>query len=85
MSVKFDVDIVRAFHAPRELVYKAFTDTISLAGTEDWEGVPGQDTWSIHRRLEFHEENGGVRLILREGPIRPGWPTWPGSHGRPCS
>lgn len=49
-----------------------FTDVVEnvlLAGTEEWEGVPGQQgTWSIHRRLEFHEEHGKTRLVLREGP-----------------
>jgi hypothetical protein len=36
-----------------------------LAGTEDWEGVPGQQgTWSIQRRLEFHDHNGKARLVL---------------------
>jgi uncharacterized protein YndB with AHSA1/START domain len=40
-----------------------------LVGIEDWEGVPGQQgTWSIHRRLEFHDQNGKARLVLREGP-----------------
>jgi hypothetical protein len=44
-----------------------------LAGTEHWEGAPGQQgTWSIHRRLEFHDHNGKARLVLREGPHPPG-------------
>lgn len=40
-----------------------------LVGIEDWEGVPGQqDTWTMHMRLEFHDENGKTRLVLRQGP-----------------
>jgi uncharacterized protein YndB with AHSA1/START domain len=49
-----------------------FTEVVEnelLVGTEEWEGIPGQQgTWSSHRRLEFHEQDGGTRLVLREGP-----------------
>jgi uncharacterized protein YndB with AHSA1/START domain len=123
-NASIDVDLTRVFNAPRELVYKAFTDADLLArwygpvgfsaprdsvdvlarvggrlrlvmvsdtdpdrrsavdlsftevvenellvGTEHWEGIPGQQgTWSSHRRLEFHHQDGGTRLVLREGP-----------------
>ena len=124
-NATIDVHLTRIFSAPRELVYKAFTDPDQLArwygpagfsvprdsvevdarvgghlclemvsdtdpamrsvvnlrftdvienhllvGTEDWEGVPGQQgTWSIQRRLEFHDDDDGkARLVLREGP-----------------
>jgi uncharacterized protein YndB with AHSA1/START domain len=119
--------ITRVFDAPRELVYKAFTDPDQLAqwfgpvgwsvpretveidarpgghqrfvmvsdtdpeqrspvdgkfvevvenellvGTEEWEGVPGmQDAWPMQIRLEFHDEEGRTRLVLRQGPYTP--------------
>ncbi|GAB2941436.1 SRPBCC domain-containing protein [Micromonospora polyrhachis] len=116
--------ITRIFNAPRELVYRAFTDpdqlvqwfgpvgfsvpreTVDLdvrvgghqrftmvsdedpnmaspvaarftevieneliVGTEDWEGVPGQQESSgMYLRIEFHDEGGKTRLVLRQGP-----------------
>jgi len=115
--------ITRIFNAPRELVYRAFTDPDQLAqwfgpvgfsvpretvdldvrtgghqrftmvsdqdpnmtspvnarftevvenelivGTEDWEGVPGQQESSgMYLRIEFHDEGGKTRLVLRQG------------------
>ncbi|WP_131747330.1 SRPBCC domain-containing protein [Frankia sp. Cppng1_Ct_nod] len=116
--------ITRIFDAPRELVYRAFTDPDQLAqwfgpvgysvprdtvdidvrvgghqrfvmvsdddpgmtspvnarftevvenellvGTEDWEGMPGQEGIThMYMRLEFHDEGGKTRLVLRQGP-----------------
>ena len=116
--------ITRTFDAPRELVYKAFTDpdqiaqwfgpvgfsvprdTVSidarvgghqrltmvsdddpemvspvdstftevienelLVGTEKWEGVPGQqEGGEMYARIEFHDEGGKTRLVIRQGP-----------------
>lgn len=117
--------ITRIFDAPRELVYRAFTDpdqfaqwfgpvgwsvprdTVDmdvrpgghqrftmvndddpsqtspadgrlvevvenelLVGTEDWQGMsdePGSTT-RMQLRLEFHDEGGKTRLVLRQGP-----------------
>jgi uncharacterized protein YndB with AHSA1/START domain len=60
----------------RSAVNLRFTEVVEnelLVGVEDWDGVPGQQgSWSIHRRLEFHDERGGVRVVLREGPHPPG-------------
>lgn len=41
-----------------------------LVGSEEWEGVPGQqDAGRMVVRLEFHDEGGGkTRLVLRQGP-----------------
>ena len=40
-----------------------------LASSGSWDGIPGQDdTWPSHLRVEFHDENGKTRLVLREGP-----------------
>ena len=56
----------------RSAVQLRFTEVVEnelLVGTEDWEGIPGQQgTWSSHRRLEFYDQDGGTRLVLREGP-----------------
>ncbi|WP_371781601.1 SRPBCC family protein [Streptosporangium subroseum] len=115
--------ITRTFDAPRELVYRAFTDpdqivqwfgpvgfsvprdTVEidartgghqrltmvsdddpnmtspvdatftevienelLVGTEKWEGIPGQqEGGSMYMRIEFHDEGGKTRLVLRQG------------------
>jgi uncharacterized protein YndB with AHSA1/START domain len=116
--------ITRVFDAPRELVYRAFTDPDQLAqwfgpvgfsvprdtvdidartgghqrfvmvsdddpsmrsavnarftevienellvGGEDWEGIPGaQESTGMYMRIEFHDEGGKTRLVLRQGP-----------------
>jgi len=116
--------ISRVFDAPRELVYRAFTDPDQLAqwfgpvgysvprdsvesdarvgghqrfvmvndadpelrspvdatftevvenellvASEVWEGAPGlQDGGRMSLRLEFHDEDGKTRLVLRQGP-----------------
>jgi uncharacterized protein YndB with AHSA1/START domain len=56
----------------RSAVQLRFTEVVErqlLVGTEDWEGIPGQQgTWSSQRRLEFHDQDDGTRLVLREGP-----------------
>ena len=40
-----------------------------LASSGSWDGIPGQaDPWPSHLRVEFHDDNGGTRLVLREGP-----------------
>ncbi|GAB3153034.1 SRPBCC family protein [Micromonospora sonneratiae] len=116
--------ITRIFDAPRELVFRAFTDPDQLAqwfgpvgfsvpretvdidartgghqrfvmvseqdpnmkapvaarftevvenelivGVEDWENVPGQtESSGMSLRVEFHDEGGKTRLVLRQGP-----------------
>jgi uncharacterized protein YndB with AHSA1/START domain len=117
--------ITRIFDAPRELVYRAFTDPDQLAawfgpvgwsvprdsveidvrpgghqrftmvsdedanlaspvnatfvevvenellvGAELVEHLPGQtEPITMTLRLEFHDENGGTRLVIRQGPF----------------
>ena len=40
-----------------------------LVGSEEWEGVPGvQEGGRMSVRLEFHDEDGKTRLVLRQGP-----------------
>ncbi len=123
-TVTSELVITRIFNAPRELVYRAFTDPDQLAqwfgpvgfsvprdtvdvdvrvgghqrfvmvsdddpgmrspvnarftevvenellvGAEEVEGIPGQQgTVHMYLRLEFHDEDGGTRLVLRQGP-----------------
>jgi uncharacterized protein YndB with AHSA1/START domain len=43
-----------------------------LVGAEDWEAVAGRNELTrMHLRLEFHDENGKTRLVLRQGPYTP--------------
>ena len=121
---RYDIELTRVFDAPRERIYKAFTnsdefarwygpvgfparrDTVELdarvgglqrfvmvseadpsvqtgftgsytevvdnqllASSGSWDGIPGQDDpWPSHLRVEFHDEDGKTRLVLREGP-----------------
>jgi uncharacterized protein YndB with AHSA1/START domain len=40
-----------------------------LASSGSWDGIPGQaDPWPSHLRVEFHDDDGRTRLVLREGP-----------------
>jgi uncharacterized protein YndB with AHSA1/START domain len=39
-----------------------------IEGYEDWEGVPGlQEGGRMTMRIEFHDEGGKTRLVLRQG------------------
>ena len=37
-----------------------------------WTGIPGQAAWHSNLRVEFHADDGGTRLVVREGPHPPG-------------
>jgi uncharacterized protein YndB with AHSA1/START domain len=42
-----------------------------------WDGIPGQaEAWPSNLRVEFHDQDGKTRLVVREGPH-------PARHGRP--
>jgi uncharacterized protein YndB with AHSA1/START domain len=49
-----------------------FTEVVPnqlLASSGSWDGIPGQaEPWPSNLRVEFHDENGGTRLVVREGP-----------------
>jgi uncharacterized protein YndB with AHSA1/START domain len=49
-----------------------FTEVVPhelLASSGNWQGIPGQSgPWPSHLRVEFHDEGGGTRVVLREGP-----------------
>lgn len=53
-----------------------FTDVVHnrlLSSSGSWNGIPGQaEPWESHLRVEFHDEDGKTRLVLREGPHPPG-------------
>jgi len=62
-----------------------FTDVVTnqlLASSGNWEGIPGQTgPWLAHLRVEFHDEDGTTRVVLREGPhpagtIELGYQAW---------
>jgi uncharacterized protein YndB with AHSA1/START domain len=49
-----------------------FTEVVDnqlLASSGRWDGIPGQEgPWDSHLRVEFYDEDGKTRLLLREGP-----------------
>src|SRR5437870_3217377 len=51
-------------------VNATFTEVIEnelLAGEEQWE-MPGAGLTTLRVRLEFHDDGGKTRLVLRQGP-----------------
>jgi uncharacterized protein YndB with AHSA1/START domain len=50
----------------------SFTEVVAnqlLASSGHWDGIPGQEVpWRSHLRVEFHDEDGKTRVVLREGP-----------------
>jgi uncharacterized protein YndB with AHSA1/START domain len=60
----------------RSPVDATFTEVVEnelLAGSEEWEGVPGlQEAGPMQLRLEFHDEGEGkTRVVVRQGPYTP--------------
>jgi uncharacterized protein YndB with AHSA1/START domain len=53
-----------------------FTEVVDnqlLASSGSWSGIPGHDQpWESNLKVEFHDEDGKTRLVLREGPHPPG-------------
>jgi uncharacterized protein YndB with AHSA1/START domain len=44
-----------------------------LSSRGEWDGIPGQAAeWPSNLRVEFHDEDGKTRLVVREGPHPPG-------------
>jgi uncharacterized protein YndB with AHSA1/START domain len=44
-----------------------------LASSGRWDGIPGQaGSWASGLRVEFHDDDGKTRLVVREGPHPPG-------------
>jgi uncharacterized protein YndB with AHSA1/START domain len=44
-----------------------------LSSRGAWDGIPGQaSAWSSNLRVDFNDDNGKTRLVLREGPHPPG-------------
>lgn len=56
--------------SPVDATYTEVVQNELLAGTEEWEGVPGADgPTRLSLRLELHDEAGQTRLVLRQGPF----------------
>src|SRR5262245_45998830 len=44
-----------------------------LSSRGAWDGIPGQaGSWPSNLRVEFHDDDGRTRLVVREGPHPPG-------------
>jgi uncharacterized protein YndB with AHSA1/START domain len=44
-----------------------------LSSSGAWDGIPGQaGGWASNLRVEFHDDDGKTRLVVREGPHPPG-------------
>jgi uncharacterized protein YndB with AHSA1/START domain len=57
--------------SPVDAVFEEVVENELLVGSEEWQGVPGQDTTRMRMRLEFHDEDGKTRIVLRQGPYTP--------------
>jgi uncharacterized protein YndB with AHSA1/START domain len=54
--------------SPVDATFVEVIENELLVGKEEWE-VPGyQDFGTMTMRLEFHDEGGKTRLVLRQGP-----------------
>jgi uncharacterized protein YndB with AHSA1/START domain len=53
-----------------------FTEVVRnvlLSSSGAWAGIPGQSgDWPSNLRVEFHDDDGATRLVVREGPHPPG-------------
>ncbi|RKR93134.1 uncharacterized protein YndB with AHSA1/START domain [Micromonospora pisi] len=57
------------FTSPVDATFSEVIENELLVGAEDWEGAPGQSaTKGMYMRIEFHDEGGKTRLVLRQGP-----------------
>jgi uncharacterized protein YndB with AHSA1/START domain len=46
---------------------------VLLVSRGAWDGIPGQtEAWASNLRVEFHDDGGKTRLVVREGPHPPG-------------
>jgi uncharacterized protein YndB with AHSA1/START domain len=44
-----------------------------LSSSGAWDGIPGlAGPWSSNLRVEFHDDDGKTRVVVREGPHPPG-------------
>jgi uncharacterized protein YndB with AHSA1/START domain len=55
--------------SPVDATFTELVENELIVGSEEWEGVPGmQDAGPMTVRIEFHDEDGKTRLVLRQGP-----------------
>jgi uncharacterized protein YndB with AHSA1/START domain len=56
--------------SPIEATFTEVVENELLMGTEAVEGIPGfEGLVQLHLRLEFHDDEGGARVELRQGPF----------------
>ena len=54
--------------SPVNATFTTVVENELLVGSETWEGVKGlQEGGTMTMRIEFHDENGKTRLVLRQG------------------
>lgn len=57
--------------SPVDATFEEVVENELLVGSEEWQGVPGQEGGRMRMRLEFHDEDGKTRIVLRQGPYTP--------------
>lgn len=58
-----------AMTSPVNATFTEVTENELLVGTETAEGMPGMEgPVTMTARLEFHDEGGRTRLVIRQGP-----------------
>jgi uncharacterized protein YndB with AHSA1/START domain len=53
--------------------FNEVVEDVLLSSSGEWQGIPGQDRgWPSNLRVELADEDGKIRLVVREGPHPPG-------------
>jgi hypothetical protein len=59
-----------SFTSPVDARFTEVIENELLVGVQEAEGIPGtQGPVTMSLRLEFHDEGGKTRLLLRQGPF----------------
>ncbi|HSY15354.1 MAG TPA: SRPBCC domain-containing protein [Jatrophihabitantaceae bacterium] len=59
-----------AFTSPVNATFVEVIENELLVGTEEWAGPVGQnEPVQMTMRLEFHDDDGKTRLVIRQGPF----------------
>ena len=53
--------------------FSEVVQNVLLSSSGAWAGIPGQaGGWESNLQVEFHDDDGKTRLVVREGPHPPG-------------